>query len=70
VEVLDTDHDIRMDLREMGGRVWIGCTWLRIGTSGSSCEQGSGSVKGVEFLNYVSDYTPRSELVHFPVLNS
>jgi hypothetical protein len=28
--------DIKMDLREIGwdGMVWIGSTWLRIGTSG------------------------------------
>jgi len=26
--------NIRMDLGEMGGRVWIGCIWLRIRTSG------------------------------------
>jgi len=25
---------IRMDLREMGEEAWIGCIWLRTGTSG------------------------------------
>jgi hypothetical protein len=28
------EHDIRMDLREIGWKVWTGCIWLRIGTSG------------------------------------
>jgi hypothetical protein len=26
-------EDIRMDLREIGGKIWTGCTWLTIGTS-------------------------------------
>jgi hypothetical protein len=26
--------NVRMDLREMGGKVWTGFIWLRIGTSG------------------------------------
>jgi hypothetical protein len=25
---------IKMDLREMGGKAWTGCIWLRTGTSG------------------------------------
>jgi hypothetical protein len=29
-------EDIRKDLREIGGKVWSGCNWLRIGTSGGS----------------------------------
>jgi len=28
------ESNIRMDLREVGGRVWIGLIWLRIVTSG------------------------------------
>jgi hypothetical protein len=28
------EDNIIMDLGEMGGKVWIGCIWLRIGTSG------------------------------------
>jgi hypothetical protein len=26
--------DIRMDLRKQGGKMWTGCIWLRIETSG------------------------------------
>jgi hypothetical protein len=26
------EDGIRMDLREIGWKVWIGCDWLRIGT--------------------------------------
>jgi hypothetical protein len=26
--------NIKMDLREIGGMVWVGLMWLRIGTSG------------------------------------
>jgi hypothetical protein len=38
--------------------VWSGFIWLRIGTSGGSCEQGielSDSIKGVEFIEWLSD---------------
>jgi len=28
------EDNIRMDLREIKGQVWNGCSWLRIGTSG------------------------------------
>jgi hypothetical protein len=28
------EDNIRMDLRKIWGRVWIGFIWLRIGTSG------------------------------------
>jgi hypothetical protein len=28
------ENNIRMDLREQGGKVWTGCIWLWIGTSG------------------------------------
>jgi hypothetical protein len=28
------ENNIRMNLRGKGGRVWTGCIWLRIGTSG------------------------------------
>jgi hypothetical protein len=31
---LTREHNIRMDLREIGGRVWTGCIWLRLGISG------------------------------------
>jgi hypothetical protein len=27
------EDGIRMDVREIGSGVWIGCDWLRIGTS-------------------------------------
>jgi len=28
------DDNIRMDLKEIGWKVWTGCIWLRIGTGG------------------------------------
>jgi hypothetical protein len=28
------ENEIRMNLREIGWGVWIGCDWLRIGTGG------------------------------------
>jgi hypothetical protein len=28
------EDNIRMDLREEGGKLWTGCIWLRKGTSG------------------------------------
>jgi hypothetical protein len=28
------EDNTRMDLREIGWWVWIGCIWLRVGTSG------------------------------------
>ena len=28
------DDNIKMDLREVGGGVWTGSSWLRIGTGG------------------------------------
>jgi len=28
------EDSIRMDIREIGGKVWTGCIWLRIGSSG------------------------------------
>jgi hypothetical protein len=28
------EDNIRLDLQEIGGRVWTECIWLRIGTSG------------------------------------
>jgi hypothetical protein len=28
------EDNIRTDLSELGGKVWTGCIWLRIGTSG------------------------------------
>jgi hypothetical protein len=55
------EDNIRMDLREIGWKVWTGCIWLRIGTNGGlsySCEHGNelpGSIKSGEFLDYMSD---------------
>jgi hypothetical protein len=53
------ENNIRMDLREAG---WEGMLtrlfWLRIGTSGSSCgdsNEPSGSIKGEEFIDLLSD---------------
>jgi hypothetical protein len=48
-----------MDLREIGRMVWIGFIWLRIGPAADSCEYGnktSGSIKGWEILDWLSDY--------------
>jgi hypothetical protein len=28
------EDNITSDLRELGGKVWTGCIWIRIGTSG------------------------------------
>jgi hypothetical protein len=45
-------------LGKQAGKVWIGFIWLRIGTNGGCCENGnepSGSIKGGEFLDYLSD---------------
>jgi len=39
--------------------VWTGCIWLRIGLVAGPCEHGnepSGSMKGGEFINWLSDY--------------
>jgi hypothetical protein len=36
-------------------KVWIGCIWLRIWTSEHGNER-SGSIKGGEFLGWLSDY--------------
>jgi len=30
-----------MDLRELGGKVWAGCIWLRIGPMVDSCVHGN-----------------------------
>jgi hypothetical protein len=41
-------------LGKQGRKVWRRCTWLRIGTSGSSCEYGNeplGFKEGREFLD-------------------
>jgi hypothetical protein len=39
--------------------MWTGRIWLRIGTSGGSCEHGnkpSGSIREGEFFDKMSDY--------------
>jgi hypothetical protein len=46
-------------LGDLGGKVWTRCIWLRIGTSGSSCEhdnEPSTFIKGRDFIDYLSDY--------------
>jgi uncharacterized ferritin-like protein (DUF455 family) len=50
-EDLDVDERLILELilKEQGGKVWTGSTWLRMGC----CEHGnepSGSMKGGEFL--------------------
>jgi hypothetical protein len=35
-----------MDLEEVGGKIWTGCAWIRIGTN-----ELSGSIKDGEFLD-------------------
>jgi len=50
------EGNIKIDLQEVGCGVWIGSSWLRIGTSGGNCECGnepSGSVKCGEFLDWL-----------------
>jgi hypothetical protein len=41
--------NIRMDIREISGKVWTGFIWLRIGTTENGNEP-PGSIKGEEFL--------------------
>jgi hypothetical protein len=46
-------------LKKYGVRVWTGLIWLRIRINGGQYEHGnepSGSLKGREFLEQVSDY--------------
>jgi hypothetical protein len=41
-------------LGKQGEKVWTGCIWLRIGTSGRCCEHGdepSGSIKRGEYVD-------------------
>jgi hypothetical protein len=48
-----------MDLRELDGKVWTGCIWLKIGSVAGCCEDGnepSGSIIGGEFIDYLNDY--------------
>jgi hypothetical protein len=48
------DDNVRMDLREIDGKVWTGFVWLRTGTSGGLCEHGNkhlGSIKCREFVD-------------------
>jgi hypothetical protein len=42
-------------LRKQGGRVWTGFIWQRLATSEHGNEP-SGSIKGGDFLDYVSGY--------------
>jgi hypothetical protein len=48
------EDNIKMDLQEVGWEeAWTGSSWLRIGTSGGTCECGdepSGPIKCGEFL--------------------
>jgi hypothetical protein len=55
-EELDADLRIILEwiLRKQGGKVWTGCIWLRIRTSGRFLEHGNGNtglIKGVESLD-------------------
>jgi hypothetical protein len=47
------EDNIKMDLKEVGWRVWTGFIWLRIGTIGGSCEH-MVSIKCWEFLGWLS----------------
>jgi hypothetical protein len=50
--------NIKIDLRE-DGMVWIGLIWLKIGTSGGSCEHGnepSGSIKCCDVLELLHNW--------------
>jgi hypothetical protein len=45
--------------KKLNGSVWIGFIWFRKGTTSESCERDnetSSSIKGGEFLDYLSDY--------------
>jgi hypothetical protein len=56
-----TDHSIGVDgritlewIRETWWEGWTGCSWLRIGSNGGSCEHRnglSGSIKDGEFFD-------------------
>jgi len=51
--------DIKMDIQEIGWRVWTGIFWLRVGTSDRVCEnrnEPSGSIKCREFLDWMRNY--------------
>jgi hypothetical protein len=55
-EDLGVDGKIMLEwiLGKSCGKVWAGCMWLRIGTSGGLSERDnepSSSIKGGEFLN-------------------
>jgi hypothetical protein len=55
-EDLGVDEKIILEwiLGKYDGKVWTGFLWLRIGTSGGSCEHGnetSGSIKDGEFFD-------------------
>jgi hypothetical protein len=54
LEDLGKDEKIILDwiLGKLGGKVWTGCIWLRIGTSGRRHgNKPSGFIKGGEFLD-------------------
>jgi len=42
---------LQLILGKSVGKVWTGFTWLRIRTSGGSCEHSKSSIKGGEFLD-------------------
>jgi hypothetical protein len=45
------EDNIRMNFREVGGKVWIGCIWLRIGPSDGRGNEPSGTVRDEECLD-------------------
>jgi hypothetical protein len=66
-------ENIKKTLKEWNVRVWTGFSWLRMRPGGNFYEhdnETSGSVRGGEFLDHVSDYqiikkdpVPRSLLI-------
>jgi hypothetical protein len=53
---IDGRRILKWALGKWGWRVWIGLTWLRIRTSGGSCEHGNEScfLRNGVFLDYLS----------------
>jgi hypothetical protein len=49
------ENGLKIDLREIGWGVWIGFTWLRIGTVGGCCECG-GEPTSFGATDLVSDH--------------
>jgi hypothetical protein len=49
------ENNIKININIQCARGWTGFSWLRIAASGEHGNELPGSVKGVEFLDYLSD---------------